>query len=75
MSEERLLAAVEKCPHGTALARHLRDGSLLGALPGLESRGLVRHESELYRLTRLGREELAWARVLSRLLVVDQSVV
>jgi hypothetical protein len=67
MSEERLLSAVAKCPQTTALARDLRDGSLLGALPGLESRGLVRRQSELYRLTRLGREELAWARVLSRL--------
>jgi DNA-binding PadR family transcriptional regulator len=68
MSEARLLSLVLRYPHRTALARHAPDGSVFEALRRLEARGLVRRQRSLYRLTRLGRDELALARAVTRLI-------
>ena len=68
MSEARLLSVVHRYPHPTALARHVRDGRVFGALRGLEERGLVTRRRGHYRLTRRGRDELAMSRALTRLL-------
>jgi len=68
MSEARLLSVVHRYPHPTALARHVRDGRVFGALRRLEERGLVTRRRGQYRLTRRGRDELAMSRALTRLL-------
>jgi Mn-dependent DtxR family transcriptional regulator len=67
MSEARLLSLVLRYPHEKALARHARDGSVFAALRRLEARGLVRRQRSDYRLTRRGRDELAFTRALARL--------
>lgn len=67
MSEARLLWSVQRYPHPTALARHVRDGSVFGALRRMEARGLVRRKRGEYRLTKRGRDELAMTRALARL--------
>jgi hypothetical protein len=69
MSEVWLLSLVERYPDRTALARRARDNSLFAALQGLEARGLLRRKPDQYQLTRRGREELALARSLIRLLM------
>ena len=69
MSEVWLLSLVERFPDRTALARRARDGSVFAALRGLEARGLLRRKQDQYRLTRRGRDELALARSLIRLLM------
>ena len=72
MSEVWLLSLVERYPDRTALARHARDGSLFEALPRLEARGLVWRKHDQFRLTRVGRDELALSRSLLRLLMRTQ---
>jgi len=72
MSEARLLSLVARYPHRTALARHLRDGSILAAVSRLEARGLVTRRQEVYRLTRHGKVEFAMTRALARLIVRTQ---
>jgi DNA-binding PadR family transcriptional regulator len=67
MFEARLLSLVLRYPHTTALARKVRDGSVIGALRQLEARGLVRRARGSYRLTARGRNELATTRMLARL--------
>jgi DNA-binding PadR family transcriptional regulator len=67
MGEALLLTLVARYPHPTALARHVRDGSIFPALRRLEARGLVRRRRGLYRLTRCGRDELSFAWALARL--------
>jgi len=69
MSETRLLYLVLRYPHPAALARHVRDGSAFPALRRLEARGLVARRRGLLRLTSRGRDELAMARALTRLVV------
>jgi DNA-binding MarR family transcriptional regulator len=68
MSEARLLSLVARFPHPTALARHVRDGSVLAGVRRLESRGLVTRRRGLYRLTHRGADELALTRALARLI-------
>ena len=67
MFEVWLLALVSRYPHPTALARNVQDGALFPALRALECRGFVRRHRGLYRLTRRGRDELAMARGIARL--------
>jgi DNA-binding PadR family transcriptional regulator len=67
MSEVRLLALVSRYPHPTALARKVQDGALFLTLRSLECRGFVRRHRGQYRLTRRGRDELAMARAIARL--------
>jgi DNA-binding PadR family transcriptional regulator len=67
MYEAWLLSLVERYPQRVALARHTHDGSVFAALRGLEDRGLLRCRRDHYRLTRRGRDELAWTRALTRL--------
>jgi DNA-binding PadR family transcriptional regulator len=67
MSEVRLLALVSRYPHPTALARKVQDGALFVALRSLERRGFLRRHRGQYRLTRRGRDELAMARAIARL--------
>jgi DNA-binding PadR family transcriptional regulator len=67
MGDRLLLSLVSRYPHPTALARRVRDGSLFPALRRLEEHGLVRRRRGLYRLTRCGRSELAFAAELARL--------
>jgi hypothetical protein len=68
MSDARLLSIVARYPHPTALARHLRDGRLFGALRRLEGRGLLTKRRGTYRLTRRGRDELDMTEMLTRLI-------
>jgi Mn-dependent DtxR family transcriptional regulator len=68
MSEARLLMLVARYPHPTALARRLGNGQAWATLRSLERRGLVWRGSGRYGLTRQGRDELALARALARLL-------
>jgi len=68
MSEVRLLALVLRFPHPTALARHLRDGSVHAALRRLEALGFVRRQHGLLRLTQCGRAELEMAVSVTRLI-------
>jgi DNA-binding PadR family transcriptional regulator len=67
MAEARLLSLVLRYPHPTALARRADDGGVFAALRRLEARGLVTRRCGLYRVTRRGREELAMARAVARL--------
>jgi DNA-binding PadR family transcriptional regulator len=67
MSEARLLSLVLRYSHPTALARRVRDGSVIAALRRLEDRGLVRRARGSYRLTARGRDELAMIRRLALL--------
>ena len=67
MSDARLLSFVSRYPHPTALARRARDGRIFAALRRLEARGFVIRRRGEYRLTWRGREELAMARALARL--------
>jgi len=67
MAESRLLALVMRHPHPTALARRVRDGSVLARLRVLEARGLVRRHHGVFVLTRRGRDELALTVALARL--------
>ena len=68
MSEARLLSLVARYPHPTALARRVRDGSMFTALRRLEAGGFLRRQGSSYLLTYRGRDELAMAGVLVRLL-------
>jgi len=74
MSEARLLSLVLSYPHPTALARHVREGSVFGALRRLEARGLVARQPDRYRLTSCGRDELAMTRALARLVARTHAV-
>ena len=67
MFEVWLLALVSRYPHPTALARNVQDAALFPALRALECRGFVRRHRGLYRLTRRGRDELAMAGAIARL--------
>jgi DNA-binding PadR family transcriptional regulator len=67
MAEARLLSLVLSYPNPTALARRAGDGRVFAALGRLEARGLVTRRRGLYRLTRCGRDELALAQSLARL--------
>jgi DNA-binding PadR family transcriptional regulator len=73
MSEARLLWIVRRYPHPTALARHVRDGSVFTALRRLETRGLVTRRQGHYRLTKHGRHELGMAQTLTRLVARTHS--
>jgi hypothetical protein len=64
MSELGVLFLVERYPHSVALARRVRDSSLFPALRYLEARGLLWRQQGEYRLTRLGRNELALTHAL-----------
>jgi hypothetical protein len=68
MSEVWLLSMVLRYPHRTALARKARSGAVIAGLRSLERRGFVRRHRDHYRLTRRGRDELAMACAISRLL-------
>jgi hypothetical protein len=68
MSEARLLRLVRRYPHPRALARHAPDASTFPGLRRLEARGLLTRRRGEYRLTVRGRQELALAHVLTRLL-------
>jgi Mn-dependent DtxR family transcriptional regulator len=68
MSEARLLSVVTRYPHPTALARHVRDGSVFVSLCRLEARGLLTRRQGHYRLTRRGKDELAMTRALVHLI-------
>jgi DNA-binding PadR family transcriptional regulator len=68
MSESALLSLVVRYPHPTALARRARNGYVFAALRRLESRGLVRRQRGLYRVTARGRSELALTWSVTRLL-------
>ena len=74
MSEAWVLSLVERHPRRVALARHTHDGSVFAALRGLEARGLLRCRQDVYRLTRRGREELAWTRAVARLLNASRAL-
>jgi len=67
MSEARLLALVARYPHPGALSRHAGDASVFPALRGAETAGLVTRRRGAYRLTTLGRKELAFTRAVARL--------
>ena len=67
MSEAWLLSMVFRYPHPKALARKAQDGAVVAALRSLERRGFVRRYRDHYRLTRRGRNELAMAVAISRL--------
>ena len=67
MSETRLLLLVTRYPHPRALARRVQDGALFERLRSLEHRGFVARSSGRYRLTRRGRDELAFAVAIARL--------
>jgi len=67
MYQARVLALVMKHPHPAALARSARDRSLFPALRQLEARGCVTRRRGLYRLTQRGRDELAAAWAVARL--------
>ncbi len=71
MSEARLLTLVGRYPHPVALVRRACDGDIFGALRELEARGLVTRRREVYRLTRRGARELAFARSLAHLLATS----
>jgi Mn-dependent DtxR family transcriptional regulator len=72
MSQARLLWLVSTYPHPTALARHVRDGSVFVALRRLEAGGFVTRGRGGYRLTKRGRHELTMARLVTRLLMQAQ---
>jgi hypothetical protein len=67
MSEAWLLSMVFRYPHPKALARKARNGAVIVGLRSLERRGLVKCYRDHYRLTRRGRDELAMALAISRL--------
>jgi DNA-binding PadR family transcriptional regulator len=72
MSEARLLWLVKTYPHRAALARRVRDGHAFVLLRRLEARGLVTRRSDVYRLTRRGRNELELTRAVAQLVVFSR---
>ena len=58
---------VFRYPHPKALARKAQHGAVIACLRLLERRGLVKCYRDHYRLTRRGRNELAMALAISRL--------
>ena len=67
MSESWLLSMVFRYPHPKALARKAQDGAVIAGLRSLEGRGFVKRYRDHYRLTRRGRDELAMACAIARL--------
>jgi hypothetical protein len=67
MSEVWLLSLVSMHPHQRALARKAQKAGVFPGLRSLERRGLVTCYRDQYRLTRRGRDELAMAYAISRL--------
>jgi hypothetical protein len=67
MSEAWLLSMVFRYPHPKALARKAQNGAVIAGLRSLERRGFVRRYRDQYRLTRSGRDELAMACAITRL--------
>jgi hypothetical protein len=67
MSEAWLMSMVSRYPHPKALARKAQNGAVIASLRSLERRGLVKRYPDHYRLTRRGRNELAMALAISRL--------
>ena len=67
MSEAWLLSMVFRYPHPKALARKVQNGAVMASLRSLERRGLVKCYRDHYRLTRRGRNELAMALAITRL--------
>ena len=67
MSEAWLLSLVFRYPHPKALARKVQNGAVIAGLRSLERRGLVKRYRDHYRLTRRGRDELAMACAIARL--------
>src|SRR6476659_4759554 len=74
MSEARLLLLVSKYPHRTAVARKAKDGSVFTGVRSLERRGFVKRYRDQYRLTRRGRDELATARAIAKLVCRAQYI-
>jgi DNA-binding PadR family transcriptional regulator len=72
MSETRLLSLVARYPHPTALARNAQSKAIFPGLRSLERHGLVKRYRDQYRLTRRGRDELAMARAIARLIRVSE---
>ena len=58
---------VFRYPHPKALARKAQNGAVIAYLRSLERRGFVRRYRDQYRLTRSGRDELAMACAITRL--------
>ena len=67
MSEALLSSLVSRYPHPTALARKVQNGAVFAGLRSLECRGFVKRYRDHYRLTRRGRDELAMAFAIARL--------
>jgi len=67
MSEAWLLSMVFRYPHPKALARKAQNEAVIAGVRSLERRGLVKCYRDHYRLTRRGRDELAMALAISRL--------
>ena len=67
MSEAWLLSMLFRYPHTKALARKAQNGAVVWGLRSLERRGFVKRYRDHYRLTRRGRDELAMALAISRL--------
>jgi hypothetical protein len=72
MSETRLLSLVARHPHPTALARNAQSNAIFAGLRSLERRGFVRRYRGHYQLTSRGRDELAMARAIARLLRLSE---
>lgn len=67
MSEAWLLSLVSRYPHPKALARKAQNATVFPGLRSLERRGFVKRYRDHYRLTRRGRDELAMACAITRL--------
>ena len=67
MSEALLSSLVYRYPHPAALARKAQNGAVFAGLRSLECRGFVKRHRDNYRLTRRGRDELAMAFAIARL--------
>jgi hypothetical protein len=61
------VADAVQVPPTEALARSAQNGAVIAGLRSLERRGLVKRYRDHYRLTRRGRNELAMALAISRL--------
>jgi DNA-binding PadR family transcriptional regulator len=62
-----MLSMVFRYPHPRALARKAHNGAVITGLRSLERRGFVRRYRDHYRLTHRGRDELAMACAITRL--------
>src|SRR5579871_6879157 len=67
MSEAWLLSMVFRYPHPKALLRKAQNKAVIAGLRSLERRGFVKRYRDHYRLTHRGRDELAMACAITRL--------